>query len=64
MRKHKQKPDKQVDDVVAEFFARAQAQFGSAIKGYWFYGDDSCPGCGSAVSPMKHKGKNALSLDA
>jgi len=50
--------------MVAELFARAQAQFGSAVKGYWFYDGDSCPGCGSAVSPMKHKGKNALSLNA
>jgi len=64
MRRHQEEIDKQVDAMVAELFARAQAQFGNAVKGYWFYDGDPCPGCGSAVSPMKHKGKNALSLNA
>ncbi len=51
--------------LVAELFTRAKAQFGSAVKSYWFYDGDTCPGCGSRqIEPLKHKGEDALSLNA
>jgi hypothetical protein len=52
------------DAMLAQLFARAKAQFGSAVKSYWFYDGDSCPGCGFSVDAMKYKGKDALSLNA
>jgi hypothetical protein len=53
------------DALLAELFTRAKAQFGAAVKSYWFYGGDTCPGCGSRqIEPLKHKGKDALSLNA
>lgn len=64
MRRYEKDLNKQVDAMLTELFARAQAQFGNAVKGYWFYDGDSCPGCGSPVTAMKHKGKKALSLNA
>jgi hypothetical protein len=51
------------DDMLAQMFAQARAQFGSAIKGYWFYEPDPCPGCGQAVDAVKVKGQDALSLN-
>ncbi len=50
--------------MFAEFFARTRAQFGDAIKGFWFYDGDACPGCGFPVEEMTYKGQRALSLNA
>jgi hypothetical protein len=52
------------DAILAPLFARAKAQFGSAIRSYWFYSGDSCPGCGFPVDVTIYKGKEALSLNA
>lgn len=52
------------DEALAQLYAQAQAQFGNAIKGYWFYQPDPCPGCGGKIDGMKHKGQQALSLNA
>lgn len=55
----------QIDDLMNAFFAQARAQFGSAIKTYWFYDGDICPGCSRPTDGvMKFKGKSALSLNA
>jgi hypothetical protein len=52
------------DAALAELFARAKAQFGSAVKSYWFYDGEPCPGCGFPVDAMQYKGQDALSLNA
>ena len=52
------------DAVLAQLFAQAKAQFGNAVKGFWFYDGDPCPGCGFPVDAMKYKGQDALSLNA
>jgi len=49
---------------LAQLFAQARAQFGDAVKGFWFYDGEPCPGCGFPVDVMKYKGKDALSLNA
>jgi hypothetical protein len=54
----------QIDQAMIEMFARTHANFGKAVKGYWFYDSEACPGCGRKVSPMRHKGGDALSLNA
>jgi len=50
--------------ALAHLFAQARAQFGKAIKGFWFYEPDPCPGCGRAIDALKVKGQDALSLNA
>ncbi len=50
--------------MLAELFTRSKAQFGDAVKGFWFYDGDPCPGCGFPVDAMKVKGGDAVSLNA
>lgn len=50
--------------ALEQLFAQAQKQFGKAIKGFWFYEPDPCPGCGRAIDAMKYKGQRSLSLNA
>ena len=54
----------QAEAMLAELFTRSKAQFGSAVKGFWFYDGDPCPGCGFQVDAMKVKGEEVLSLNA
>ena len=56
--------DKYIDDVLKQFYQQARAQFGDAIKAYWFNQEDACPGCGGEVDALKFKGKDTLSLNA
>jgi len=39
--------------AMAQMFMQAQMQFGKAIKGYWFYEADPCPGCGGEIDAGK-----------
>lgn len=50
--------------ALAQLFAQAQKQFGKAIKGFWFYEPDPCPGCGRTIDAMKYKGQRTMSLNA
>ena len=50
--------------MLDQLFKQAKAQFGDAIKGFWFYDGEGCPGCGFPVDAVKHKGKRVLSLNA
>ncbi len=56
--------DDQADAMMEQLFQQARAQFGNAVKSFWFYDDDPCPGCGREVDTLKHKGQDALSLNA
>jgi hypothetical protein len=51
-------------EILAELFSKAKAQFGNAAKTYWFYDGDTCPSCGRQVGVIKHKGRDALALNA
>jgi hypothetical protein len=57
-------PEEQVDQAMIEMFAQMHAQFGKAVKGYWFYESEKCPGCGRRVGAMQYKGQEAVSLNA
>jgi hypothetical protein len=46
--------DEPVDNMMAQMFLQAQAQFGSAIKSFWFYDGDPCPGS-STVNRVNEK---------
>jgi hypothetical protein len=42
----------------------AKAQFGSAVKSFWFYDGDLCPGCLLRPSgKINFKGKEALAIN-
>ena len=58
------KPEETVENALAEMFRMAKARFGNAVKGYWFYADEACPGCGRPIDLVKIKGQEALSLNA
>lgn len=64
MNRHEKEIAAQLDAMLFELFARAHMQFGDAVISYWLYAEERCPGCGSAISYMKFKGQNALSLNA
>jgi len=54
-----------VDGLLGELYKQAKAQFGEAIKSYWFYDGDLCPACSQRpIDAMKYKGQDALSLNA
>ncbi len=50
--------------MLAEMYSRAKAQWGNAIKAHWFYADETCPGCQRPIDTLKHRGRDALSLNA
>ncbi|HFC11375.1 MAG TPA: hypothetical protein ENJ56_00925 [Anaerolineae bacterium] len=56
--------DNPFEAVMSEMFMQAHAQFGDAIKAYWFYDEDGCPGCGREVKVADFEGKPAVSLNA
>lgn len=52
------------DALLEIMFKQGKAQFGDAVKAFWFYDDEFCPGC--AVRPidtMKIKGKEAVAIN-
>jgi hypothetical protein len=52
------------DELLGKFFAQAKAQFGDAIKSFWFYDGDLCPACTRhPIEVIKVKGEDALSLN-
>ena len=53
------------DQALSALFKQAKAQFGDAVKSFWFYNGDLCPGgLARPVSAVKVKGKDTLSLNA
>ena len=54
-----------VDDILGKLFAQAKAQFGNAVKSFWFYEGDLCPACmARPIRAIKFKGKDALAINA
>ena len=53
----------QAEQAMVQMFLQSRAQFGSVVKSYWVYDSDSCPGCAKKVNLMRHKGKDAISLN-
>jgi len=45
-------------------FAQAKAQFGNAVKSFWFYEGDLCPAClARPTGVIKMKGENAVAIN-
>jgi len=46
-------------------FTQGKAQFGDAVKSFWFYDGDFCPGCmARPIGAIKFKGKDAVAINA
>lgn len=53
------------DQLLSMLFRQAKAQFGDAVKSFWFYNGDFCPGCQARpIDKIKFKGKDALAINA
>ena len=45
-------------------FTQAKAQFGDAVKSFWFYEGELCPGClARPIGVIKIKGENAVAIN-
>ncbi len=52
------------DEILGNFFARAKLYFGDAIKAFWFYDGDFCPGCmAHPIGKIKFRGEDALAIN-
>ena len=52
------------DALLEVMFKQGKAQFGNAVKSFWFYESEFCPGC--AVRPIgvvKFKGKDSVAIN-
>jgi hypothetical protein len=53
------------DELLSLLFKQAKARFGDAIKSFWFYDGDFCPGCSvRPIDTMKIKGKDAVAINS
>jgi hypothetical protein len=51
--------------LLTKLFSKAKAQFGDAIKSFWFYEGDLCPAClARPIGMVKIIGENALAINA
>jgi hypothetical protein len=56
---------KAADQLLNAMFKQAKAQFGDAVKSFWFYEGDLCPGClEHPIGVVKFEGKDALAINA
>jgi hypothetical protein len=54
----------EADKILELMYAQGKAQFGDAVKSFWLYADNLCPGCmARPIDQMKYKGKDALSIN-
>jgi hypothetical protein len=55
----------EADKLLNTLFTQAKAQFGDAVKSFWFYDGELCPGClQHPIGVVKFKGRDALALNA
>lgn len=67
-RNHSSKPtdtnSTTAENVLKMMYEQGKAQFGSAMKGFWLYDSDLCPGClQNSAGAVIFKGKEALSIN-
>ena len=54
-----------VASLMNKLYTHAKAQFGAAVKSFWFYNDDLCPACvQQSIGVVKYKGQDALAINA
>ncbi len=51
--------------IIELMMAYGQTHFGDAVKAYWVYTDDLCPGCRKRqIDATKYKGKEGLAINS
>jgi hypothetical protein len=51
--------------IVEMMMTYGQAQFGDAVKAYWVYADELCPGCRKRlIDAMQYKGKEGIAINS
>lgn len=54
----------EAERILELMFNQGKAQFGDAMKSFWFYKGDLCPGCmARPIDKMKFKGQDAVSIN-
>lgn len=54
----------EAETILELMYRQGKAQFGEAVKSFWLYGGDLCPGClARPIDKIKFKGKDALSIN-
>ena len=54
----------EADKILELMYMQGKAQFGEAVKSFWLYAGDLCPGClARPIDKIKFKGKDALSIN-
>lgn len=54
-----------LDNLMNKLYTQAKAQFGDAVKSFWFYDGDLCPACTQRpIGVVKFKGQDALAINA
>lgn len=54
----------EADKILELMYAQGKAQFGDAVKSFWLYDGDLCPGClARPIGVIKMKGEKALAIN-
>ena len=54
----------EADRILSIMFTQAKAQFGDAVKSFWVYEGELCPGClARPIGVIKIKGENAVAIN-
>jgi hypothetical protein len=54
----------EADKILELMLAQGRAQFGDAVKSFWFYDGEFCPAClARKIGTIKMKGKDAVSIN-
>ena len=54
----------EADKILELMLVQGRAQFGDAVKSFWFYDGDFCPAClARPIGVIKIKGENAMSIN-
>ena len=66
--RHSRKPvddsKSEADKILELMYMQGKAQFGDAVRSFWLYDGDVCPGClARPIDKIKFKGKDALSIN-
>jgi hypothetical protein len=63
-KKSEGEPKAVAEQMLGMMFQQAKAQFGSAVKSFWFYDGDLCPGClARPTGLVKIKGIDGLPIN-
>ena len=57
------KENEYAEAILEQMFMQGRRQFGDAMRAFWFNPSDACPGCGRKIGMVKHKGKEAISVN-